>query len=118
MEPEEVRGVGLMWHVASEGQPRKQECKQRETTEKKHLHGWGTDNGAQRLGQHSRVPGKDVSKEKKTKKIKKKLTQRGGNMRSGPWKKSRSQCKGMLKLQHMPKSPDPSSTFPCVQMLS
>ena len=70
-KPEEVRGVGLMWRVASEGQPRKQECKQRETTEKKHLHGWGTDNGAQRLGQHSRVPGKDVSKEKKTKKIKK-----------------------------------------------
>ena len=68
---EEVRGVGLTWHVAGEGQPWKRECKQRETTEKKHLHGWGMDNGAQRLGQHSRVPGKDVSKEKKKKKIKK-----------------------------------------------
>ena len=44
--------------------------------------------------------------------------QRGGNERSGPWKKSQSQCKGMLKLRHMPKSPDPSSTFPHVQMLS
>ena len=39
-------------------------------------------------------------------------TQRGGNERSGPWKKSRSQRKGMMKLRHMPKSPDPSSTFP------
>ena len=71
MKPEEVGGVGLTWHVAGEGQPRKRECKQRETTEKKHLRGWGMDNGAQRPGQHSRVPGKDVSKEKKTKKIKK-----------------------------------------------
>ena len=75
------------------------------------------DNRGQRLGQHSRVPGKDISKDKKTK-IKKKLMQKGGNECSGPWKKSRSQCKGMLKLWHMPKSPDPSSTFPCVQMLS
>ena len=32
---------------------------------------WGADNGGQRPGQHSRVPGKDISKEKKTKKIKK-----------------------------------------------
>jgi hypothetical protein len=38
--------------------------------------------------------------------------QRGGNERSGPWKKSQSQCEGMLKLRHMPKSPDPSSSFP------
>ena len=44
--------------------------------------------------------------------------QRGGNERSGPWKKSRSQHEGMLKLWHMPKSPDPSSTFPRIQMLS
>ena len=58
-----------MWQVR--GSPRKRECKQRETTKKKHLRGWGADNGGQRLGQHSRVPGKDISKEKKTKKIKK-----------------------------------------------
>ena len=53
------------------GSPRKRECKQRETIKKKHLRGWGADNGGQRPGQHSRVPGKDISKEKKTKKIKK-----------------------------------------------
>ena len=57
-----------MWQVR--GSPWKWECKQRET-KKTHLHGWGADNGGQRLGQHSRVPGKDISKEKKTKKIKK-----------------------------------------------
>ena len=35
-----------------------------------------------------------------------------------PLKKSRSQHEGILKLRHMPKSPDPSSTFPHVQMPS
>ena len=44
--------------------------------------------------------------------------QRGANEHSGPWKKSQSQRKGMLKLWHMPKSPDPSLTFPRIQMLS
>jgi hypothetical protein len=78
-------------------------------------------------GQHStRVPGKNVSREKKKQRKEKKnlqalmqagggsgtQMQRGGNERSGPWKKSRSQREGMLKLRHMPKSPDPSSTFP------
>ena len=38
---------------------------------------------------------------------------KGGNEHSSPWKKSQSQHKGLLKLWHMPKSPDPSSTFPC-----
>ena len=75
------------------------------------------ENGGQRPGQHSRVPGKDISKEKKTKKIKKN-SRRGEAMSVWPLKKSQSQHKGMLKLQHMPKSPDPSSTFPRVQMPS
>ena len=75
------------------------------------------ENGGQRPGQHSRVPGKDISKEKKTKKIKKN-SRRGEAMSVWPLKKSQSQHEGMLKLQHMPKSPDPSSTFPRVQMPS
>ena len=74
MELEEVGGARLTWCVAA---ALKNEIVSKEKQKKKkHLHGWGMDNRGQRPGQHSRVPGKDISKEKKTK-IKKKTHAEG-----------------------------------------
>ena len=67
-EPEKVGEAGLMWCVAGEGQPLETRCKQRETTKKKTYVAGAWTMGAKgwdNTAESTRVPGKDISKEKK-----------------------------------------------------
>ena len=123
MQPEEVQWVEASTNRDAALDGTMQEVRvseRRKTTEKKdaHINAWG---GGPKRGSKGRVwhSKKSISKANNVNK-RKTYYDVGEDVNKGHSRRCRSaDTEGAwLKLQHMPKSPDPSSTFPCIQMLS